>query len=161
MHNSHKENRKFFIMCASMVVEDASGRLLLVREGKEPVVGKYNLPGGHVELGESLLGCAIRELAEETGLSVVPDGLIGIYEQSAGINVVFHAHLDGEGHALVPAEDIMACEWMSRAEVAALSDNLVLRHKKLHAILADLQEGRLHDLGLLKRIPLETWEDCV
>jgi len=49
------------------VVAEA-GRVLLVRRGKEPSKGWWGFPGGHVELGETVMQAAVRELAEETCL---------------------------------------------------------------------------------------------
>jgi 8-oxo-dGTP diphosphatase len=55
----------------TLVVRD--GRLLLLRRaGTGYRDGWYVLPGGHQQLGESIVACAARELAEETGLSVNP-----------------------------------------------------------------------------------------
>lgn len=53
------------------VVAEA-GRVVLVRRGKEPSKGWWGFPGGHVELGETVLDAATRELAEETGLRAEP-----------------------------------------------------------------------------------------
>lgn len=52
---------------ASILVVD-NGKVLLVKRGKEPHKGKWSLPGGGQELGETLEDCARRELKEETGL---------------------------------------------------------------------------------------------
>jgi len=47
-----------------------SGRALLIRRGSEPLRGQWSIPGGTLELGESLVEGVARELLEETGLQV-------------------------------------------------------------------------------------------
>jgi len=46
------------------------GRVLLVKRAHEPLAGHWSLPGGAVEVGETLEGCLVREMVEETGLVV-------------------------------------------------------------------------------------------
>ncbi|EJW12285.1 NUDIX hydrolase [Rhodovulum sp. PH10] len=53
------------------------GRVLLVRRAREPARGTWTLPGGGVELGETLLEAVRREVAEETGLAIDPIGIAG------------------------------------------------------------------------------------
>ncbi len=68
------------------------GRALLVRRGAEPALGQWSIPGGLIELGESLREAVIREVREETGLIVEPVELIElldrIYEE--GSRVRYH-----------------------------------------------------------------------
>jgi ADP-ribose pyrophosphatase YjhB (NUDIX family) len=64
------------IVCAGAVIRDDGGRLLLIRRGKPPAVGSWTLPGGRVEQGESPIEAAAREVAEETGLTVVVGALL-------------------------------------------------------------------------------------
>ena len=56
------------------------GGILLVRRRYPPYAGKWSIPGGHVELGESLLDAAVRELEEETGLRGRPLGVVNVDE---------------------------------------------------------------------------------
>ncbi len=57
------------------------GRVLLVRRGQAPLKGEWSIPGGLVELGESLREAVSREIKEETGLRVRPIGVLGIFER--------------------------------------------------------------------------------
>jgi 8-oxo-dGTP diphosphatase len=54
-----------------------AGRVLIVRRGTPPMQGIYTLPGGGVELGETLEQAVVREVREETGLAIEPVALAG------------------------------------------------------------------------------------
>jgi 8-oxo-dGTP diphosphatase len=57
------------------------GRVLIVRRARPPAHGLYTLPGGGVELGETLEQAVVREVREETALNIEPVGLAG-YRQA-------------------------------------------------------------------------------
>ncbi len=65
------------IGCVGAVVKDAQGRLLLIKRGHEPGAGLWSLPGGRIEPGETDAEALVREMLEETGLTVEPGRLIG------------------------------------------------------------------------------------
>jgi len=99
------------------------GRVLLVRRGREPLKGQWSLPGGVLEVGESLIAGVAREVEEETGLKVEPLELIELLDR---------IHRDGEriryhyviadylcrviGGELKAASDADAVRWVERAE---------------------------------------------
>jgi len=62
-----------------VVIED--GRALLIRRGSEPLRGEWSIPGGTLELGESLEQGVARELLEETGLEVRVVELIEVFDR--------------------------------------------------------------------------------
>lgn len=70
------------VAAGAVVVRD--GRLLLVCRAHPPGAGRWSLPGGRVRAGEPLAAAAVRELAEETGLRGVAEGLCGISEHITG-----------------------------------------------------------------------------
>ena len=67
--------------------------VLLVRRAKAPLAGEWSLPGGAVELGETLEEAVVREVAEETGLRVVPVQVVKVFD---------HIDRDGEGRDSFP-----------------------------------------------------------
>lgn len=104
---------------AGVAVRDDEGRILLVRRADDHT---WALPGGRMDVGESLLDCARRECREETGWDVTVTGLLGVYSdprpqthrypdgrfvQFAG--VVFEGRLDSKVGE--PDEEVSELEW--------------------------------------------------
>lgn len=111
----------------AVVVED--GRVVLIRRGKEPLKGRWSVPGGTVELGETLPEALVREVREETGLLVRPLEVLLVFdriERDVSGRVVYHyvvvdylceclggelrAGSDAEAAALVRREDVAGYE---------------------------------------------------
>ena len=104
-----------------MVVHD--NRVLLVKRGHEPALGQWSIPGGLIDVGETLREAVSREVREETGLEVEPIELIELLDR-------IHRH-DGRvryhyviadylcrvaGGTLAAASDAAAVRWAERAE---------------------------------------------
>jgi len=68
------------------------GRVVLIRRGKEPLRGRWVIPGGTVELGETLQDALVREMQEETGLLVRPREVVLVFDriQREGPSVEYH-----------------------------------------------------------------------
>ena len=67
--------------CAVGAIVVDKGALLLIKRDREPARGQWSLPGGRVEIGETLREALVREVREETGVDVDVDGLIGVAER--------------------------------------------------------------------------------
>ena len=67
------------LLTVDCVATDRQGRVLLVRRGSPPFKGCWGLPGGFVELDESVEDACRREFNEETGLTIRKITLVGVY----------------------------------------------------------------------------------
>lgn len=70
MNDSAHASSPYPIVAVGAVVWNASGEVVLIRRGKPPLQGEWSIPGGRVEWGETLQDAVLREILEETGLSV-------------------------------------------------------------------------------------------
>lgn len=71
------------VPCVGAIVFDADGRLLLVKRANPPAQGKWSLPGGRQEAGESPSEGVVREVREETGLVVTVEREVGTVHRLA------------------------------------------------------------------------------
>jgi ADP-ribose pyrophosphatase YjhB (NUDIX family) len=105
----------------AVVVDE--GRVLLIRRGTEPLKGHWSLPGGLLEVGESLTDGVIREVREETGLIVEPVALVelldGIHREAGRVRyhyVIADYLCCVVGGQLQATSDADAVRWVERAE---------------------------------------------
>jgi 8-oxo-dGTP diphosphatase len=111
------------IPCVGAVVTDARGRLLLVRRGHDPGAGLWSLPGGHIEPGESDTEALVREMLEETGLTVAPGRLLGRVRRPApGGNVIVIRDYAATviGGTLRAGDDAADARWVAGEELGGL-----------------------------------------
>jgi len=113
------------IVGVGAVVIDGT-KVLLVRRGQEPLKGQWSLPGGALELGETLQQGVVREVLEETGLTVVPAGIVEILDritrdENSGriryhyVLVDFVCHM--AAGTLLGASDAQDARWVEREEL--------------------------------------------
>jgi len=65
----------------AVIIDADGGRVVLVRRGSPPLQGEWSLPGGAVELGETLRAAAEREALEETGLIVKAGEVLAVLDR--------------------------------------------------------------------------------
>lgn len=99
------------------------GRVLLARRGQAPLKGHWTLPGGVLELGETLIQGVAREVREETGLLVEPVELVELLDRIHRVDdrIQFHYVIADylcrvTGGALEAASDADAVRWVERSE---------------------------------------------
>jgi 8-oxo-dGTP diphosphatase len=104
-------------------------RVALVKRGHPPLAGEWSIPGGVLEVGETLRDAAVREALEETGLRVETSDLLGVFDRvlrdDAGRTQYHYVLIDflcrrvaGEPQ---PAGDATEARWFTREEAAMLS----------------------------------------
>jgi ADP-ribose pyrophosphatase YjhB (NUDIX family) len=68
-----------FVGVGAVIVQD--GRVLIVKRKYDPLAGRWSLPGGGVELGETLEASVAREMLEETGLDIEVGPVIEVFDR--------------------------------------------------------------------------------
>jgi 8-oxo-dGTP diphosphatase len=113
-------------LCVGAVVLDALDRLLLVRRGRVPGLGRWSVPGGRVQLGETMAEAVLRELVEETGLEGVCGALLGWVERididHHFVIADFRVHLLADDQAPVAGDDAVEVSWVTLSEVGERRD---------------------------------------
>jgi 8-oxo-dGTP diphosphatase len=69
------------VLGAAAVILSDDGRVVLIRRGQAPDAGEWSIPGGGVELGESVVEALRREVREETGLEIAVGEFLEVYER--------------------------------------------------------------------------------
>jgi ADP-ribose pyrophosphatase YjhB (NUDIX family) len=103
-------------------------RVVLVKRGHAPLAGEWSIPGGALELGETVREAAAREACEETGLTVVPEQLLGVYDRvlrDESGRVLYHYLLVDflcrpTGGVLCAAGDADEAGWFTLEEIKKL-----------------------------------------
>lgn len=129
---------------ANVVVADEDGRILLIRRSDN---GNYALPGGAMELGESLAAAAVREAKEETGYDVKVTGVVGIYTNPGHVveytsngevrqefTVVLSASIIGGAPTV--NDEATEVTWVDPAQMADLQMTQSMRERIRHFISA-------------------------
>jgi ADP-ribose pyrophosphatase YjhB (NUDIX family) len=116
---------------ACVIARDGDGRVILARRGYDPGAGRWSMPGGFVDLGESVEDAARRELREELALEAELDGLVGVYSRGEDriVLIVYAARALGDPRPSEEAPEVRAFapDEIPWDELAFWSDERALR----------------------------------
>jgi 8-oxo-dGTP diphosphatase len=130
---------KHSVSVAAAIIDD-DGRFLAIRRADN---GRWEPPGGVLELDESIEQGLIREVVEETGLTVEPIALTGVYKnmQHGIVALVFRCAV--VGHAAQPRDEVDEVRWLAPAELSLMSE--AYRVRLLDASSSGAPRVRAHD----------------
>lgn len=133
------------LLSVDCVVLDAGNRVLLIKRGHPPFEGQYALPGGFVDVGETVEDACRREVLEETGVKVGKLTLVGVYSDPAR---------DPRGHAVAVSflarvrsakatagDDAAAAEWVDNWQRLKLAFDHKKILKRAMRLATDAQAG--------------------
>lgn len=102
---------------AAILTRAGDEKILLVQRGEDPGKGLWGLPGGFVELGETVPEALTREVLEETGYDIELGALLGVWsffndvKKIAGIVLIYETRVIGGSMQI--ASDSIAAEWVT------------------------------------------------
>ncbi len=142
-----KREIKTPLLAADAVILFQDG-IVLIRRNNPPYQGCYALPGGFVEIGETVEEAAIREAREETGLDINLLGLVGVYSDPARdprghvVSVAFLARASGR---LQSGSDARSAQVFPREELPRLAfdhEQIISDALHLEEVLGNSNENR-------------------
>jgi ADP-ribose pyrophosphatase YjhB (NUDIX family) len=128
-------------VAVSAFIQDDEGRILMIRRTDNDL---YSIPGGQLELGETLAEAAVREVREETGIECEVTGVIGLYSDPRHVI----AYDDGEvrqefsicfraertGGTLKTSNESSEVDWIPERELSILNIHSTIRLRLKHSL---------------------------
>lgn len=113
---------------ADVVVINTANEVLLIKRGFEPFAGRWALPGGHVNKGETARQGGARELLEESGVAALEDELlpVGVFDapdrdpRGRYVSVAFRLDVI-VGTSVQPGDDAVMCRWFHLDDLPPLA----------------------------------------
>ena len=132
---------------------EKDNKILMVKQAKKKCYGKWNVPAGHLENGETIFEGAIREIFEETGCKVRLKNVLPIMskdiEDTTLIIITFTTELLEENISF-NKEEILDVKWISKKELINMTDKELRDEKRIKRTLKMLEENKAYPLDSIK-----------
>ena len=138
---AQREYPKLPLVGVGAVIFDADS-VLLVRRAKAPQAGEWSLPGGAVELGETLGDAIVREVAEETGLRVMPLQVVKVFD-----------HIDRDAEGRIRFHYVLV-DFLCRIEAGDREHGAEMSALQYGSDVSDARWVALEGLRVSKEFPL-------
>ncbi len=110
---------------AATFIENGDGKLLVIKRAREPSKGKFGLPGGFIDPGETAEECAIREAKEEVNLEIAKIDYLGSWPNTylhksvlyPVLDTYFIGHVENHQEALGDSSEVERIEYVDPAKV--------------------------------------------
>lgn len=132
---------------------EKDNKILMVKEAKKKCYGKWNMPAGHLEDGETIPEGAVREIFEETGCKVRLKNLLPImnkkWEDTTFLVITFTTELIEEKISFNKKE-ILDVKWISKEELENMTSENLRDEKLIKRTLKMLEEDKLYPLDTIE-----------
>ena len=132
---------------------EKDNKILMVKEAKKKCYGKWNIPAGHLERGETIFEGAIREIFEETGCKVRLKNVLPVMskdiENTTLIIITFTTELLEENISF-DEKEILDVKWISKEELLNMPDEKLRDEKRIRRTLKIFEENKVYPLDAVK-----------
>ncbi len=134
---------------------EKDNKILMVKEAKKKCYGKWNVPAGHLEDGETIFNGAIREIYEETGCKVRLKKMLpimsGELENTTFMIITFTTELLEEKISF-NKEEILDVKWISKEELENMNSETLRDEILIKRTLKMLKENKLYPLDTIEAL---------
>lgn len=157
MENNYE---KVFGVVGAIIEKD--GKILMVREIGEIAKNMWNIPAGHIDVGENPLKSVVREVKEETGSDFMPTHILGVYSsvnERAGkkintiihsVKIIFVGKISNKKVSEL-CDDVSEIKWFMPEEIEKM-DYDIIRNVDIKQMVKDYFGGKRYTLDFLKHI---------
>ena len=130
---------------------EKDNKILMVKEAKKKCYGKWNIPAGHLEKGETVFEGAIREVFEETGCKVKLKNMLPIINKEFENILLVHFTTELlEEKISFNKKEILEVKWISKEELKNMTSENLRDEKSIKRILEILETNKIFPLNVIE-----------